>query len=563
MPFVVARTRPVAVSLFAATLVSALIPPVSSGAAEQPSLTAAQWKDDLRFLSAELTKRHSNLFHTLTRERFDEMVRSLESRIETLPAHAITIEMARITAAIGELHTGIALHRQRGALLAAFHAFPVRFQLFEDGLFVQAADATHREIVGARVVSIGQLSWEEAYRRTSGLVLADNEMGQAKFAPIYLSVAEALSTLGVTADAATLLLVVERPDGQRLTRNIPAAPLPTLLPLLNPEADPGGLPGVASARDGAAREVPLWLQQAGDRYWFRFLENTRTAYVRIDVMRDRQDESMSAFFRRVLSEIARRSTERLVVEIRRNNGGDNLALPLIEGLLARLALNQPGKILVLIGRGTVSSGQNLATLLERYTHAVFIGEPTAQRPNHYGVMFRFELPNSRISVTHSRYQLIDADADDVRAWLTPDVRVGMTSRDYAANRDPVFEAAMAYAPPPQLALAEDLADAYLPEFSLLALMARYKELRPRFLTARRFMEAELLKLGYNVLAWGKATHAVEVFALNVENEPNSDAGHAALGKAYFAAGRPDDAARSFARAVELNPWNRDAIAKRD
>jgi hypothetical protein len=233
----------------------------------------------------------------------------------------------------------------------------------------------------------------------------------AKLAPVYLSLAEVLQSLEISNDPGALHLVLERAGGERTEVTLEAAPLPSLLALLDPEADPAGVPGFASARDGATREAPLWLQEPGNRYWFRFLEDSGTAYMRIDAMVDKPEEPQSAFFARVLADMDRLPVKRLVIELRRNNGGNNLALPLIEGIRARPALDKPGQILVIVGRGTVSSGQNLATLLERYTTAVFIGDPTAQRPNHYGAMGRFTLPNSGISVTHSRFLLIDSDPD--------------------------------------------------------------------------------------------------------------------------------------------------------
>jgi hypothetical protein len=33
---------------------------------------AEQWREDLRYLAAELPKRHKNLFHTMTREQFEK-----------------------------------------------------------------------------------------------------------------------------------------------------------------------------------------------------------------------------------------------------------------------------------------------------------------------------------------------------------------------------------------------------------------------------------------------------------------------------------------------------------
>ena len=43
-----------------------------------------------------------------------------------------------------------------------------------------------------------------------------------------------------------------------------------------------------------------------------------------------------------------------------------------------------GKFVVIIGRRTFSAAQNLATRLDLKTNAVFVGEATGSKPNHYG-----------------------------------------------------------------------------------------------------------------------------------------------------------------------------------
>lgn len=44
-------------------------------------------------------------------------------------------------------------------------------------------------------------------------------------------------------------------------------------------------------------------------------------------------------------------------------------------------INWRGALFVIIGRNTFSAAQNSATLLDRHTHAVFVGEPTGSRPS--------------------------------------------------------------------------------------------------------------------------------------------------------------------------------------
>ena len=62
-----------------------------------PSSTTA-WRVDLRYLAAEIPKRHKNAFHTVTRAQFDRAVAELDSAIPTLNNDQIVVGLMRITA---------------------------------------------------------------------------------------------------------------------------------------------------------------------------------------------------------------------------------------------------------------------------------------------------------------------------------------------------------------------------------------------------------------------------------------------------------------------------------
>jgi len=61
---------------------------------------------------------------------------------------------------VGDGHTNIAPTRDPKI---GFRAYPVRLFLFQDGLYVRAAARAHADLVGARVIRIGNASSEEAY----------------------------------------------------------------------------------------------------------------------------------------------------------------------------------------------------------------------------------------------------------------------------------------------------------------------------------------------------------------------------------------------------------------
>src|SRR5688572_33205818 len=91
-------------------IISALLsapPSLSQTVAPRYTLTAEQWREDLRVMMDELPRRHRNLYHTTTAESFDSAAKALHARIPTLARHEIILEMARIVALAGDGHTNI------------------------------------------------------------------------------------------------------------------------------------------------------------------------------------------------------------------------------------------------------------------------------------------------------------------------------------------------------------------------------------------------------------------------------------------------------------------------
>lgn len=92
-------------------------------------------------------------------------------------------------------------------------------------------------------------------------------------------------------------------------------------------------------------------------------------------------------------------------------------------------------------------------------------------------------------------------------------------------------------------------------------IARYRRLKDEQPEAYDFGENELNLLGYRLLGSGELEAATAIFRLNVEMFPAAWNAHDSLGEALAAAGRKDEAIRSYARSLELNPGNRDAVEK--
>jgi hypothetical protein len=78
-----------------------------------------------------------------------------------------------------------------------------------------------------------------------------------------------------------------------------------------------------------------------------------------------------------------------------------LLMPFINQIKANKKINKKGRLFVIIGRQTFSSAILNAISFKNNTEAIFVGEPTGGKPNHYGEIKVFTLKNSPIRVQYS------------------------------------------------------------------------------------------------------------------------------------------------------------------
>lgn len=101
-------------------------------------------------------------------------------------------------------------------------------------------------------------------------------------------------------------------------------------------------------------------------------------------MADLESISFANFTRQARLGLSDSRIERVVLDLRRNGGGNNMLPEPLRRTLVKSRFNRPGGLYVLVGPRTFSAAMNIATRLERETDALFVGEPTGGRPNHYG-----------------------------------------------------------------------------------------------------------------------------------------------------------------------------------
>ena len=272
-------------------------------------------------------------------------------------------------------------------------------------------------------------------------------------------------------------------------------------------------------------------------------------------IQDDPAEHIPAFYERLFAFIEANEVERLVLDVRLNGGGNNYKnKPIVTGIVRCEQINQPGKLLVIIGRRTFSACQNLVNELDNYTNAIFVGEPTAENINFYGDNRQVTLPNSGLPVFLSFAWWQDKPQWENGPWTEPHLAVDMSFEDYRTNRDPVLEVALGafvgddFNRDPMAHLTQLFQAG---ELEMLAAEAERMVNDPRY----RFFdfEREANDVGYELLNDGRLEEARWVFQLNTQLFPESANAWDSLAEAHWKAGRIEEAVELYNQAIALDP----------
>ena len=500
-----------------------------------PKLSPAQWQADVRFLGDELPKRHRDAFARMKRDEYEAAVKSLYDRAPSLSEDEILVGMMHIVAMIKDGHTNIV---PRDYFRSG--VFPIKLYVYSDGIFVQKAAPEYAEMVGARVIKIGGMTAEDAFKTVGQVAFADNEMGVKAIVPLMMTVPEVLAGSKVITDKTKLELVVEAAGKQKTFEIHPTARLDDIV-----RTTPSTWTDAVNKG-----KLPLYLKDPANIYWYEYLKDQKIVYIQHNGIANKPDEPVGDFYERVMAFVEANPVEKLVLDLRFNGGGNNTLNRQVVIALIKSKLNQRGKFFVITGRETFSAAQNLVNQLEKYTNAIFVGEPTAAHPNHYGDNRPFTLPNSKITVRASTLWWQDLDPRDDRFWTAPEIAADLSSEDYRNGKDTALQSVLDYVPNSSLSemIGSATAGKDLSEF-----LPKYRAFKANPKSRYVDSESPMNTFGYALLGKKRVADAIEIFKLNTEAYPKSANVYDSLGDAYQAAGRKDDAIKSYEKALAIDP----------
>lgn len=381
-----------------------------------------QWREDLKTLAVELPQRHKNLFFHLSREKFAQAVADLSAAVPQLSDAEIRLELWRLAAKIGDAHTRIQYENEQ--------VFPVSFYQFVDGVFVSAATEEQRALLGAQLLKVGETGIEQVKAALQQIIPVENESWFNAQFPRYLTDPQLLVLLKILPNAQAGRFTFKAQDGKNFSVTFAPVAVKTAPKLLRPF-------------DWTKAPLPLQYRNPQAFYWYEYLPDHKTLYLNYNRCQQMPDKPFQAFAAEVWKAIEEGGAERLVIDLRRNGGGNSSVFdPFIAALSQHARLNQPGKVFVLIGRATFSSAYLNALRLKRETKALLVGEPTGQKPNHFGEVREFSLPHSKLVIRYSTkfFQTMDGDPPT----LNPDHLIDRSAQDFYEGRDPLLDWVLAY-----------------------------------------------------------------------------------------------------------------------
>ena len=335
--------------------------PIGSAQSIARVLSDEAWNEDIDFFVTSLLTSHPDPFRETDRETFNESVAALRAELPGLADAQVTVGLLRLTSLIADGHTGLWPEDPRFGFM---QVVPFRFVEFTDGIFITAVGEEFRAYLGAQLVAIGGTPVEEVLAELAKVTSYDGEFDRRRRAVERLSWATLVQSLGFGEPALGLHLTIKVGEGELVEVDVPSVDARGFGGPWRNELEGVYGPNV-SFRELLGDDLPTYFNRpilsSGDQFRFEHLGQGRPFYLQLNSVGESAVGEFKASCERLFAAFESSEADRLVIDLRLNSGGNNqILLPLIHGIIQRPALNQAGKLFVIIGRQTFSAAVGLA-----------------------------------------------------------------------------------------------------------------------------------------------------------------------------------------------------------
>ncbi len=383
-----------------------------------------RWQSDIDYFHVQLQKQHINLYHTVSRQQFEQELHTLKSNLHQLNQHQFMVEMMRITNLVGDGHT------RMGYWGAPYRRFPLIVKRFDQDFRVIKTNKEFQHLLGLRLTKIDGNSIENIVATLEPYVpTTENQYSLKHFLSSTLTVAEVLYGVGVSkrvdqarfefiSDAGNSTQIVIEPIKQEAFDNVVNYPINQI-----------------SSLETHLPEYRL-ANKIDNRLNLLINTEQRAAYLQFKQYPDAN--SMENFATQLSETLTEEKIQSLVIDFRDNYGGDFfVGLLLAWSLIIVDKLDWEQGLYVLINNGTFSAAVSNAAQFRQILNARLVGEPTGGSPHGYQDMDTFFLPHSRWPVNYSKrlYRFVDLHTSS----LYPDILIKFDWQSYKTGKDPQLQ----------------------------------------------------------------------------------------------------------------------------
>lgn len=358
---------------------------------------------------------------------------ALAAQIQGRPDLQIALALQTLVAKAKDANTRLEL----APLLQQNKVIPVGFGWYADGLYMSATVKRFSPALGKRIQEINGIPVDTVLKRMGRFFAKENEEALRKDSPTWLRFPVANRMAGI-ATTDTLVLTVVDETGQR--NQIKTYPIDF-------QTDKTGLqPAQYVPKSPDLRWNPQ--KQMFSLVW---LEADSIIYVQYNACYGQEmalagGDSLGAMqlppFRPVADSILallnQNPRARLFFDLRFNIGGNPAdGIALAQGLGQLPFINLPHRLYVALNRYTAGAAVEIGAAFQTFTNATIIGEPPAQRPNHFGDQKFFFLPNTRLQVFYGSrpVDILPGNPDKIKV----NVPLELPFAAFRDGRDPVLD----------------------------------------------------------------------------------------------------------------------------
>jgi hypothetical protein len=387
------------------------------------------WKSDIEFLKKELPLKHKNLFFQMTNSDYEGSLDNISSRLSLFSDFEIAVKLQQIIARAGDSHTSVGYAK----LIDAEKVLPLLLYWFSDGIYVMQTTRDNEKLLGSRISKINDFGIQLIVDSLSTLITVDNQAIVKSNIPQMITSLQLLEFFGFSKSM-VLKVEVQSAQGQTMISEIKSGKI---------------------NRDNSISFKPdsIALCWQNQRAFFtdKYFENEAVYYLQYNKCNSKELEekqgnqaiaaslpSFVDFENRVFDVIQKKAINKLIFDMRFNSGGSSIqGTEFISRLAGYSIAKEDKKLYVVIGRKTFSSAIINTMDFKQQTKAIFVGEETGGKPNHFGEVRNFQLPSSGIIINYSTkyFKRTNEDLNTIR----PDVIIESSFLDFKKGIDPVYE----------------------------------------------------------------------------------------------------------------------------